>query len=122
MKLNLNVEELLALHNLLRDTLNVYDGIKESSDSDRVRLRGVYNRVRAYFVNALSGREGDDLLETVLMREQAKIDKLRDAEMTQTGPIDAVKKYKDYIVPAREDDLEVLDYPKRARTRGSRRR
>lgn len=122
MKLNLNAEELLALHNLLRDTLDVYDGTKESSDSDRVRLRGVYNRVRAHFVSALSGREGDDPLEAVLAREQAKIDKLRDAERAQTGPIDAVKKDKDYIVPTREDDLEVPDYPKRGRRQGGSRR
>lgn len=121
MKLNLNAEELLALHNLLRDTLDVYDGDKESMNSDKARLRPVYNRVRAHFVAALSTRGSDDALDAVMSREQSKIDRIRsnldDVKKEHNGLADALKD-KDYIVPGLTDDLEVPDYPKRPRRSG----
>ena len=124
MKLNLNAEELLALHNLLRDTLDVYDGEKESMNSDKTRLRPVYNRVRAHFVAALSTR-ADDALDAVMSREQAKIDRLKtsldDVKKEHNGLADALKD-KDYIVPGRDDDLELPDYPKRPRRSGGGRK
>ena len=124
MKLNLNAEELLALHNLLRDTLDVYDGEKESMNSDKTRLRPVYNRVRAHFVAALSTR-ADDALDAVMSREQAKIDRLKtsldDVKKEHNGLADALKD-KDYIVPGRDDDLELPDYPKRPRRPGGGRK
>ena len=122
MKLNLNAEELLALHNLLRDTLDITGNQGMSPlGVDTARLRQVYNRVRAQFVAALSARGGDDTLDKAFSREQSKIDRLRssldDVKKEHNGLADALKD-KDYIVPGRDDDLEVPDYPKRSRRSG----
>lgn len=126
MKLNLNAEELLALHNLLRDTLDVTgDRSKEPLTVDTARLRQVYNRVKAQFVAALSNRGGDDPLDAVMSREQSKIDRLKstldDVKKEHNGLADALKD-KDYIVPGRDEDLEVPDYPKRSRRSGGGRK
>lgn len=126
MKLNLNAEELLALHNLLRDTLDVTgDRSKEPLTVDTARLRQVYNRVRAHFVNAFAARDKDDPLEAVMAREQSKIDRLRsdihDVKKDQAG-LAVLLKDKDFIIPTRDDDLDVPDYPKRGRRSGGRNR
>lgn len=121
MKLNLNAEELLALHNLLRDTLDITgDRAKDPLTVDSARLRQVYNRVKAQFVAALSGRSGDQL-DAVMSPGQSKADRLKytldDVKKEHSGLGDALKD-KDYIVPGRDDDLEVPDYPKRSRRSG----
>lgn len=122
MKLNINSKELLALHNLLRDS-TTYERPSYPGSDDDVQLSQLYNRVKACLIAALSGKHVIDPIETFMSHEKQKIDRLRDG-------IDDVKKQqgdlanilsndKDFIVPQRGDDFEAPEYPRRSQRRSS---
>jgi hypothetical protein len=75
MKLNLNSQEVLALHNLLHARYGA-DADEDKERSGDVYLRQVYNRLRACIVSALASKATDPF-EAWSQREQAKIDDLK---------------------------------------------
>lgn len=116
-KINFNAEELIALHNLLRDTIEIYRGEKEPTTLDSDRLRQIYDRIRAHFVSALSCHDKQPIT-TGLIREQQKVDKLRDIlddVKKEHNDLAGALKDKDYVVPSRDEDLTLPDYPNRVR-------
>lgn len=127
MKLNVTPKELLALYNLLYEQQGQIKHKYEPGVDpvpDHVYLDQVFGRVRSLIVASI-GRQSDDpadakksRVEEVLAREQAKIDKLKvdlvDVDKERSKLVDA-RNDKDYLVPDRDEDLVVPEYPTRPR-------
>lgn len=114
-KLNLNPKELLALHNLLRQSVTAE---LDMSTSDINQLYQVYNRIRTYIVNSLSeskdNKSFNDLFVAWSSKEQTKIDKLNnelDELKKQSSPKKPTTSASNFITL--DDDYDTSDYPKK---------
>lgn len=127
MKLNLNAKEFLALYNLLHAS-NCNDGeFKKGDDQDAVHLQQVHNRLRACMISALTGKETDPV-EAWAMREQAKIDALREQNVDiKKETANIVREGHEKFLELEADDEAFLDelnaiaYPRKDVPRGTQR-
>jgi len=132
MKLNLTPKELLVLYNLLytQQTEQIRFKYEPGTNPipDHVYLDQVFGRVKSLIIVSI-GRQSDDpadakkvRVEEVLAHEQSKIDGLQ-AELVSIAKQptrltdDASKLDPDFLIPHRDEDLVVPEYPTRMRPR-----
>ena len=89
MKLTLNAEELLALHDLLRAHLGPCDDDVGLESFDDTELRRVFRRLRVYVLNAVADTKSKPIdpasLGEWLVAEQSKIDDLKKQNAANTS-------------------------------------